>query len=192
MKKKILVIVAHPDDETIWMGGTLLKNREKWNVTIISLCRKYDKDRAPKFRKVCRIFKAMNFMSDLDDEDLSAISLKEVTTRIKRYSEKKYDKIFTHGKNGEYGHIRHKDVHNAVNEMLKKKSLLSKELCYFSYTKKGKYSYTKKNSDRFIYLDKDLLKKKKMLIREMYGFTKNSFEDICCRAEEAFNITKIR
>ena len=45
--KKALIIVAHPDDETIWMGGTILKYTElEW--TIYSLCRASDKDREPK------------------------------------------------------------------------------------------------------------------------------------------------
>jgi len=191
MKKKVLVVVAHPDDETIWMGGTLLKNSGKWNTIIFSLCRKYDIDRAPKFKSACRIFNASSFMSDLEDEKLGKIPLKKVIKRIKKFSGS-YDKIFTHGKNGEYGHIRHKDVHNAVNRMLYDKSLSCKELYYFSYQKKGKYAYPKKDSDMFIYLDKNLFKKKKMLIRDVYGFHKNGFEDLCCRAAEAFNVRGIR
>ena len=65
---RALVIVAHPDDETIWMGGTILKN-PKVNWTIFSLCRRSDRDRAPKFFKVCKIYKAKAIITDLDDED---------------------------------------------------------------------------------------------------------------------------
>jgi len=187
MKKKVLVIVAHPDDETIWMGGTLLSNVNNWDLTIISLCRRGDKDRAPKFKKVCRIFKAKCFMSDLEDEKLNDISTSEVIKLIKKYSNKAYDYIFTHGKNGEYGHKRHIDVNKAVLEMLKKKMLSCKKIFFFSYVKKRGFCYANKNSDNFIKLSSNQLKKKKNLILSVYGFRKNSFEDICCRNAEAFN-----
>ena len=191
MKEKILVIVAHPDDETIWMGNTLLKNSNKWNTTILSLCRRDDSDRAPKFAKICKIYNARGFMSDLEDEKLNKIPLDEAMRRIKKFSGK-YDIIFTHNKNGEYGHIRHKDVHKAVNRMLQDKLLSCKELVYFSYEKKGKYAYPKKNSDRFINFNKTFLKRKKQLIRDVYGFSKNSFEDICCRGAEAFDVRRLK
>ena len=191
MKEKILVIVAHPDDETIWMGNTLLKNSNKWDTTILSLCRRDDSDRAPKFAKICKIYNARGFMSDLEDEKLNKIPLDEAMRRIKKFSGK-YDIIFTHNKNGEYGHIRHKDVHKAVNRMLQDKLLSCKELVYFSYEKKGKYAYPKKNSDRFINFNKTFLKRKKQLIRDVYGFSKNSFEDICCRGAEAFDVRRLK
>ena len=188
MKKDVLVIVAHPDDETIWMGGTLLINRHDWNITILSLCRKDDQDRAPRFRKACRTFKAEAFMSDLEDEKLNQIDINEAIKRIKRYAKKRYDYIFTHGKNGEYGHKRHIDVNKAVLQMIKNKDLSAKKVFFFSYEKKGKICYAKKNSDKFIKLDKSHLKLKKKIIRKIYGFKKNCFEDLCCRDAEAFKI----
>ena len=39
-----VVIVAHPDDETLWAGGTILMHPEThW--TILTLCRTSDPDR---------------------------------------------------------------------------------------------------------------------------------------------------
>jgi hypothetical protein len=35
---KAAIIVAHPDDETIWSGGLILKKPE-WQWTVLSLCR---------------------------------------------------------------------------------------------------------------------------------------------------------
>ena len=72
-----LVIVAHPDDETIWMGGTILQN-PSWNWTIASLCRKNDLDRMPKFLKVCKHYNANSIISDLDDEKLNNLPIKKI------------------------------------------------------------------------------------------------------------------
>ncbi len=190
-KKKVLVIVAHPDDETIWMGGTLLINKNKWDTTIISLCRRDDTDRAPKFKKVCEILKAKSYISDLEDEKLNELPLNEITKRIENLiSHKDYDYIFTHGTNGEYGHIRHKEVHNSVDKMIKNKQLSCDKLFFFSYNKIGASCRANENSDKLIRLEDTILTEKKYLIHNIYGFDKESFEEKSSRNIEAFKIKK--
>ncbi len=192
MKKKVLVVVAHPDDETIWMGGTLIKNKNSWNTTIISLCRKDDKDRSPKFRRVCREYNARCFMSDLEDETLEDIDIKEVISRLKKYSKSSYDYIFTHGDNGEYGHKRHKDVSKAVNKMFREKQLIAKKIFFFDYKKRANIAVARAKSDKFIKINNAILQKKKDLIVNTYGFPQKSFEELCCKAEESFKIEKAK
>jgi hydroxymethylpyrimidine pyrophosphatase-like HAD family hydrolase len=195
-KKEILVIVAHPDDETIWMGGTLLKS--KFKKTVICLCRKNDKDRFPKFQKACKILNAKGYISDLDDFEkgyFKKISSQDIIKRILKFAkEKKYDYLFTHGKNGEYEHIRHKEIHNAVKEMLNKKILSVKKVFFFSYLpKKNNFQgYAKYNSsaDKLIKLNFNELMMKKNIIKNIYCYSEGGFEEKSSDKIEAFDSLK--
>ena len=64
--REVAVVVAHPDDETIWVGGTLLMERD-WNCRILGLCRAGDSDRAPKFQKAIASFNAAGELRDSDE-----------------------------------------------------------------------------------------------------------------------------
>jgi pentatricopeptide repeat protein len=55
--KNVAVIVAHPDDETLWAGGTILSH-PSWNCFIVSVCRRNDFERASKFYKALKVLKS--------------------------------------------------------------------------------------------------------------------------------------
>jgi hypothetical protein len=187
--KKVLVIVAHPDDETIWMGGTILKNLDKWDLTIISLCRKNDKDRNPKFKKVCELLNAKCFISNLDDSEngyYKKISEQEIIKHIQKFADKDYDLIFTHGKNGEYGHIRHIEIHNTVEKMIKRGILCCKQIFFFAYVRKGKYCAVDPNANKFIKLNDSQTLRKWGIIKKIYGFKRESFEFKSTNKKESF------
>ena len=190
MKKKALVIVAHPDDETIWMGGFILLQPEiDW--TIFSLCRASDSDRRPKFLRACRHFKAKPIIADLPDD--GKLDSRRLISRIKKIiplelgARTGFTYVFTHGKNGEYGHIIHQAVHQAVKSLIKEKKIMAETAFGFNY-KKNRRPAAKAPSDLEVNLSAEEFKNKKNVMTEIYGFDPAGVDANYCTNPEAFKI----
>jgi LmbE family N-acetylglucosaminyl deacetylase len=188
--RQIAVIVAHPDDETLWAGGMILMNPQ-CNWTIICLCRGKDTDRAPKFFKALTLYGATGAMGNLDDgPEQSPVPKKEMETAILfLLPPRHYDLILTHSPAGEYTrHKRHEETGRAVFSLWEQKIIDAGEVWLFAYEDHDKTVYPQaiKNADRFIDLPEDIRLKKYGMITRTYGFSKDSFEAMTTPTTEAF------
>jgi LmbE family N-acetylglucosaminyl deacetylase len=188
--RSVAVIVAHPDDEILWTGGTILKH-PSWHWYIITLCRASDTDRAPKFFKVLNILGAKGDMGDLDDgPDQEPLAKKVVQDCIlKLLPEKHFDLVITHDLAGEYtSHLRHEEASRAVIDIWCSDRLFTKELWTFAYEDGGKKYLPKPKKNAYFYyeLPAKIWQKKYQIITDIYGFNKNSFEAQTTPRAEAF------
>ena len=185
-----IVIIAHPDDETLWAGGTILmKPKSKW--TVITLCRKSDPDRAPRFFKALERLHATGVMGDLDDgpEQTPLDARKVQATILKLLPSDKHDLIITHSPSGEYTrHRRHEETARAVKALRESGGLFAKEIWMFAYEDGGgKYlPRAIDDADFKVKLPNEIWRKKYDIIRNVYGFSPGSFEAKTTPEEEAF------
>jgi LmbE family N-acetylglucosaminyl deacetylase len=184
------VIVAHPDDETLWAGGLMLMHPEvKW--TVVTICRKSDADRAPKFFKALEEFGATGYMGDLDDgSKQSALDNGEVQQTIMELLPfDRFEVIITHSTVGEYTrHLRHEETAKAVMRLREAGELVAREAWSFAYEDGGQryLPRAERGADLQIDLPGHIWQKKYDIITRIYGFSKDSFEARTTPRREAF------
>jgi LmbE family N-acetylglucosaminyl deacetylase len=174
------VIIAHPDDETLWAGGLILSHPQvHW--TILALTRESDPDRGPKFFRVIKELNATGRMADLDDspqqKPLTDANVEE--TILELLPGHRFELVLTHGPQGEYTrHRRHEEVSRAVGKLWSNGDLPAGELWLFAYSDKGGQELPRADPNAHLHFDfpDEVWDNKYRLITETYGFSAASWE----------------
>ena len=127
-----LLIVAHPDDETLWGYHELQKNNG-WK--IICITNANNPTRVAEITSIAKHFGAAlevwNFRDHYLNYNMHPKIYKELSDAINQPNIKK---VLTHNSLGEYGHIQHKKISQIVQTVSKKPTYV------FSYTNNKKES----------------------------------------------------
>jgi len=154
------MIVAHPDDEILWGGANLLKER----YFVVCLTNGYNLVRQNEFKKILKftdnggiILNYPDFQENIRD-DWSEVKTGILNDLVTILNYKHWKKIVTYGQDGTYGHIHHKKTYEYVTQISKEINKYN-ILYYF-----GKY-YSKNNIPKNLtrISDKELEFKKKEL-----------------------------
>jgi LmbE family N-acetylglucosaminyl deacetylase len=188
--KTVAIIVAHPDDETLWAGGTLL-HHPSWQCFIVCLCRKSDKERSDKFYQALKALKSEGIMGDLDDSPeqtpLSEMTVEQVVLEL--LPTRHFDLIITHSPIGEYTrHLRHEETSRAVITLWQEGKISADQLWTFAYEDGNEKYYPKPIENASIYqvLDEQIWLEKYSIITNIYGFKIDSWEAITTPLSESF------
>ena len=188
--KTVLLIVAHPDDETLWAGGTILSH-PSWDWFIVCLSRKSDQERATRFDLALKVYKVEGVMGDLDDgpdqKPLEEMELERIILGLLPPTH--FDLIITHNPSGEYTrHLRHEEISKAVIRLWHSGKIPANELWTFAYQDEEKkhYPLAVENANIFRLLTKRIWLRKYSIITETYGFKEDSWEAKTTPRSEAF------
>ena len=128
---KRAIIVAHPDDETLFGAGIVIRNPGDWTIHCCTIPAS-DPIRAVKFHDACRVLGAEGVVFPHTEP-----SANESISWLDEIDLSQYDHIVTHNAVGEYGHQQHKDVHRYVVRKYGKKMITT-----FGFTPQGGGEHT--------------------------------------------------
>jgi LmbE family N-acetylglucosaminyl deacetylase len=124
MKHKILFVVAHPDDESLWIGGTLkfLSDRKEVDSYVLCVTGRHHPQRNDEFQKALDIAGIKNsFVAEEDIPNRGGIPLsrlqESINTGISTMEVEDVDLVVTHSPYGdEHQHAQHVQLFNYMSK----------------------------------------------------------------------------
>ncbi len=117
------IITAHPDDETIFCGGTIL-SYPSWNWHVICVTMQTQSLRPQEFNHAIDMFRSLGVANitgiTLNQHDEGQeLSIEETVSwkQLIGESVSTPDIVFTHNSEGEYGHPHHRSINKIANEL---------------------------------------------------------------------------
>jgi len=124
-----LIIVAHPDDESLW-GYDMLKKNNGWK--IICITNSYNSQRVNELLEAATFFNCAleiwNYIDNPFSYNMSPQIYSDLDNAINYDNNVKM--VLTHNPEGEYGHVQHIKISNVVLTVSKKPTYV------FSYSNK--------------------------------------------------------
>ena len=118
---KSVLVIAHPDDESLFFGGLLLTQPGDWTIICCSVPRR-DSIRSWKFFDACEAIGAKGrLIASVEPEPGEPLPL-EI---MELFDLDGYDRIATHGAEGEYGHRHHLSLHEHIHKCYADKEIWS-------------------------------------------------------------------
>ena len=187
------VVVAHPDDETIWAGGTMMMH-SSWQWMVVSLCRGDDRERAPRFQRAVHELGGTGGMGELNDgpEQLPLPETQVQQVILSLLPAQHFDLVLTHSPYGEYTrHRRHEETSKAVFSLWEQGLIRADEMWMFAYEDSGEGGKDElpraiKTAHLVFELSEESWWRKYRTITEIYGFAPESYEARIAPREEAF------
>jgi len=171
-----LMIVAHPDDETLWGGAHLIKD----DYLVVCFSNRSNSTRNKEFSKAMEYSNDRYLMLDYPDKIFNKRSKwenveKNIKADVKTLIEyKNWDCIVTHNKDGEYGHQHHKSLNKYVTQVVEDENQLDKLKYFGKFYKKRDFE---ENKDKLLPISDQLLEKKKEMLKvyKSQGFIEKNY-----------------
>ena len=172
-KYKNVMIVAHPDDETLWGGANLYND----SYFVVCLTNGATKKRARDYKKILEFTNSDGLILEYpdaqsgirDDWSYQKKGISKDINTILRY--KNWKKIVTYNPEGVTGHIHHKMTYKHVHNEAIKTNQLNKVYYFERFFKKGHIpSYAHRISDHDLAIKEKEVNIYQSVIKDIYRY----------------------